>query len=170
LRVIKLTKKTSSVYIEEKEWNLFKYNSKRLHGKSHNQRIADFVVSENRKDAGDTEVNIQINIDMLENERDKLKKIETDKLKVLDRRVASDGTTVLDVLRRLFEAEPNSNESLQKALEKIKTYDCKEKDHFNDGDIIDFSKLIKTTIKRKDIERQIREFDRKNVRQKNIED
>jgi hypothetical protein len=170
LRVIKLTKKTSSVYIEEKEWNLFKYNSRRLHNKSHNQRIVDFVVSENRKDAGDTEVNIQINIDTLENERDKLKKIETDKLKVLDRRVASDGTTVLDVLRRLFEAEPNSNESLTKALEKIKTYDCKEKDPFNDGDIIDFSKLIKTTIKRKDIERQIREFDRKNVRHKGIED
>jgi hypothetical protein len=167
LRVIKLTKKTSSVYIEEKEWNLFKYNSRRLHNKSHNQRIVDFVVSENRKDAGDTEVNIQINIDTLENERDKLKKIETEKLKTLDRRVASDGTTVLDVLRRLSRAE---NGSLEKALEKIKTYDCKDKDPFNDGDIIDFSKLIKTTIKRKDIERQIREFDRKNVRHKGIED
>jgi hypothetical protein len=165
-------KKPTSIYVDEAEWNLFKYNSPRLHGKGHNERIREWVAAENAKDAGG-EAKVQINFGELEDRRQKTKKTYNEKLKQLtDHRISSDGTTVFDVLCRKAETNKGLTKNLEEALLKMTDYNREKEDPFRKGEVLDFVMLLESAIELETLETEmirIKRLKQRNNKQKNTE-
>jgi len=162
-------KVNTSIYVYELQWNLFKYNSKRLHGKSPNERLQNFILAENNQDEGKNPDPDKIDSEEpLRMERLKILKLEDALFKTLSipcgRKTAFEA--LVDFAVRNFHTDRQLCVNIDKALEELKCYVPRADDPFSPSSLESFIEFLDYVLRRRKIEAQLTRLRRKEQAKK----